>query len=68
MKEKKNSLLLYIPAREVPVKRPNLWIKGDEEEFQAKVIHNILNKIIAQIFENFKKKMLIQDPKQTLTK
>jgi archaeosine-15-forming tRNA-guanine transglycosylase len=44
------------------IKRPNLRIMGIEEgaEVQAKGIHNIFNKIIAEIFPNLEKTMPIQ--------
>jgi archaeosine-15-forming tRNA-guanine transglycosylase len=43
------------------IKRPNLRIMGIEEreEVQAKGIHNIFNKIIAEIFPNLEKTMPI---------
>jgi archaeosine-15-forming tRNA-guanine transglycosylase len=44
------------------IKRPNLRIMGIEEgeEVQAKGIHNIFNKIIAENFLNLEKTMVIQ--------
>jgi hypothetical protein len=44
------------------IKRPNLRIMGIKEgkEMQAKGIHNIFNKIIAEIFPNLEKKLPIQ--------
>jgi hypothetical protein len=44
------------------IKRPNLWIMGIKEgkEVQAKGIHNIFNKIIAENFPNFEKELFIQ--------
>jgi hypothetical protein len=44
------------------IKRPNLRIMGIEEgeEVQAKGIHNIFNKIIAENFPNLEKTMPIQ--------
>jgi chromosome segregation ATPase len=44
------------------IKRPNLRIMGFEEEgeVQAKGIHNIFNKIIAEYFPNLEKTMPIQ--------
>jgi chromosome segregation ATPase len=44
------------------IKRPNLRIMGIEEgeEVQAKGMHNIFNKIIAENFSNLKKTMPIQ--------
>jgi hypothetical protein len=44
------------------IKRPNLRIMGIEEgeEVQAKRIHNILNKIIAENFSNLEKSMPTQ--------
>jgi hypothetical protein len=44
------------------IKRPNLRIMGIEEgeEVQAKGIHNIISKIIAENFPNLEKAMLIQ--------
>jgi hypothetical protein len=44
------------------IKRPNLRIMGIEEgeEVQAKEMHNIFNKIIAENFPNLEKTMPIQ--------
>jgi chromosome segregation ATPase len=43
------------------IKRPNLRIMSiEEEEVQAKGIHNIFNKIIAENFPNLKKILPIQ--------
>jgi hypothetical protein len=43
------------------IKRPNLQIMTIEgEEVQAKEIHNIFNKIIAENFPNLKKELSIQ--------
>jgi chromosome segregation ATPase len=43
------------------IKRPNLSIMGiEEEEMQAKGIHNIFNKIITENFPNLEKTMSIQ--------
>jgi hypothetical protein len=44
------------------IKRLNLHIVGfeEEEEFQAKCIHDVFNKIIAENFPNLKKEMPIQ--------
>jgi chromosome segregation ATPase len=43
------------------IKRPNLRIMGiEEQEVQAKGIHNIFNKIITEIFPNLEKAMPIQ--------
>jgi hypothetical protein len=43
------------------IKRPSLQIMGIEgEEVQAKGIHNIWNKIIAESFLNLEKEMAIQ--------
>jgi chromosome segregation ATPase len=44
------------------IKRPNLRIMGIEgcEEVQAKVMHNIFNKIITENFSNLEKTMPIQ--------
>jgi hypothetical protein len=43
------------------IKRPNLRIMGiEEEEVQAKGIHNIVNKIITENFPNLEKTMPIQ--------
>jgi hypothetical protein len=44
------------------IKRPNLRIMGIEEgeEVQAKGIHNIFNKIIAENFLSLEKTMVIQ--------
>jgi predicted nuclease with TOPRIM domain len=43
------------------IKRPNLRIMGiEEEEVQAKGMHNIFNKIIAQNFPNLEKAKTIQ--------
>jgi chromosome segregation ATPase len=51
------------------IKRPNLRIMGIEEgaEVQAKGIHNIFNKIIAEIFPNLEKTMPIQVQKASRT-
>jgi archaeosine-15-forming tRNA-guanine transglycosylase len=44
------------------IKRPNLRIMGikEEEEVQAKGMHNIFNKIITEIFPNLEKTVPIQ--------
>jgi hypothetical protein len=43
------------------IKRPNLRIMGiEEEEMQAKGMHNIFNKIITEKSPNLEKSMLIQ--------
>jgi chromosome segregation ATPase len=43
------------------IKRPNLRTMGiEEEELQAKGIHNIFNKIITENFPNLEKTMSIQ--------
>jgi hypothetical protein len=43
------------------IKRPNLRLMGiEEEEVQAKEIHNIFNKIITENFPNLKKVFPIQ--------
>jgi chromosome segregation ATPase len=44
------------------IKRPNLRIMGieEEEEVQAKGMHNIVNKIITENFPNLEKTMPIQ--------
>jgi hypothetical protein len=43
------------------IKRPNLRIMGiEEEEVQAKGMHNIFNKIITENFQNLQKTMPIQ--------
>jgi hypothetical protein len=43
------------------IKRPNLRIMDiEEEELQAKGIHNIFNKIITENFPNLEKTMPIQ--------
>jgi hypothetical protein len=43
------------------IKRPNLRIMGtEEEEVQAKGIHNIFHKIITENFPNLKKILHIQ--------
>jgi septal ring factor EnvC (AmiA/AmiB activator) len=51
------------------IKRPNLRIMGIEEgeEVQAKVMHNIFNKIITENFPNLEKTMPIkvQEAEQT---
>jgi chromosome segregation ATPase len=50
------------------IKRPNLRIMGiEEEEVQAKGIHNIFNKIITENFTNFEKVMPIQVQKASRT-
>jgi hypothetical protein len=42
------------------IKRPNLRIRGIEEEVQAKGMHNIFNKIVTENFPNVEKTMPIQ--------
>jgi chromosome segregation ATPase len=42
------------------IKKPNLRIKGNEEEVQTKGIRNIVNKIITENFPNLEKAMPIQ--------
>jgi hypothetical protein len=44
------------------IKRPNMRIMGIEEgeEMQAKVIHNLFNKIITENFLNLEEVLLIQ--------
>jgi archaeosine-15-forming tRNA-guanine transglycosylase len=51
------------------IKRPNLRIMGIEEgeEFQAKGIHNIFNKIITENFPNLEKSMPIQEQEVSRT-
>jgi hypothetical protein len=51
------------------IKRPNLRIMGTEEgeEVQAKVIHNIFNKIITENFPNLEKTTPIQVQEATRT-
>jgi hypothetical protein len=50
------------------IKRPNLQIMTIEgEEVQAKEIHNIFNKIIAENFPNLEKDLPIQVQEASLT-
>jgi polyribonucleotide nucleotidyltransferase len=47
------------------IKRPNLRITEEGEEVQAKVIHNIVNKIITEIFPNQEKAIQVQEASKT---
>jgi hypothetical protein len=50
------------------IKTPNLRIMGiKEEEVQAKGLHNIFNKIIAENFPNLEKELCIQVQKASRT-
>jgi hypothetical protein len=51
------------------IKRPNLRIMGieEKEEFQAKGIRNIFNKIIIENFPTLKKVLLIQVQEASMT-
>jgi hypothetical protein len=50
------------------IKRPNLRIMGiEEEEVQAKGMHNIFNKIITENFPNLEKDIPIQMQEATRT-
>jgi hypothetical protein len=77
IKEKTEELLVkqlkicekYMHELSNSIKRPNLGIMDIEEgeEVQAKGIHNIVNKIITENFQNLKKKLHIQVEKASRT-